>query len=576
MKFKKQHFHLLIIILLSFTIYFNTFFNPFVYDDHFFIVDNFEIRSLKNIPSYFLEPSVGNLYRPLRTVLYSVTFFIWGLNPVGYHLNAVLLHTLISILVYLIIFEIVSNRRFSLIAALLFVTHPIHTERVANMTASFDLLGILFIFLSIWLYIKYSKDNKLKNIVLSVVFFLLGLFSSEEVLMTPLYILLYEFGKDANKASRKIKMGVFFIIMVSFLALRYLVLGQIGRTTEYFMGNFTTRVLSTAVIFLRYLKILLFPFGLTVDYHVTLYGSLSFLPIIGFLVILAITLIALLNRRKNFPVYFFLGWFLISLIPFSNILPVTTFRADRYLFTASFGFVALISYALLSLEKKYKKAAFVLIILFLLGYCYGTILRNNEWSSDIGLQEIAVRRQPKSSVAYNNLGFEYERVNRTKEAIIAYETSIRLNPLNHIAWLNLGTLYGTYKDYGKGIDLINKSITIFPTYKAYNNMGLLYREIKDYDTAVFYLEKAIEYNPKMTKAHMDLGITLAEIGRFDMALEEFDKALEIYPEIADVHYNLGVLYGFLNQTANAKKEFFLAYKLEPNNKLFKDKHLQYE
>ena len=76
MKLKKKHIHIIIIAFLSLIVYFNTFFNGFVYDDHFFIVGNPEIRSLKNIPSYFSEPSVGNLYRPLRTALYPLVFAI--------------------------------------------------------------------------------------------------------------------------------------------------------------------------------------------------------------------------------------------------------------------------------------------------------------------------------------------------------------------------------------------------------------------------------------------------------------------------------------------------------------------
>src|SRR3989339_1849865 len=247
MKLKKKHIHIIIIAFLSLIVYFNTFFNGFVYDDHFFIVGNPEIRSLKNIPSYFSEPSVGNLYRPLRTALYPLVFSIWKLNPIGYHLNAIMLYALISILVYLIVFEVIGNREFSLMVSLLFIAHPAHTARVANMTASFDLMGILFMLLSIWLYIKYSKNNSIKNLILSVLFFLLGLFSSEEALMTPLYILLYEGGKNtanANKwtASKKIAAILFFAIIIVFLVLRYFVLGQVGRTAEYFMGGFTTRL----------------------------------------------------------------------------------------------------------------------------------------------------------------------------------------------------------------------------------------------------------------------------------------------------------------------------------------------
>ena len=364
MRITKKHLHILTIAILSFSIYFNTFFNGFVYDDQFFIVNDLSIRRLSSIPSFFGEPSTGNLYRPMRSVLFTISYALFKNNPVGYHTQSILIYIFISIIGYNMIFLLTNKRNLAFISAILFSAHPVHTARVANMTASFDLLGILFMFLSIWLYIEYKTDNKVKNLILSILLFVLGLFSSEEVLMTPLFILLYDYGKN----NKKIQSGIFFILMVAFLALRYFVLGQIGRTTEYFLGDFTTRILSTAVIFLRYLKILFFPFGLTVDYHVTLYNSLSFLPVIGFLAFFAIAFIAFFNRKKIFVIYFFLGWFLISLIPFSNVFPVTTFMADRYLFTASLGFVALISYALISLDKKYKKASYVLIVLILLAY----------------------------------------------------------------------------------------------------------------------------------------------------------------------------------------------------------------
>ena len=74
---------------------------------------------------------------------------------------------------------------------------------------------------------------------------------------------------------------------------------------------------------------------------------------------------------------------------------------------------------------------------------------------------------------------------------------------------------------------------------------------------------------------MDLGTVYAKNGNFNEALLEFNKALEINPQIADTHYNLAVLYEFLNQTANAKKEFIIAYQLEPDNKLFRDRVFGY-
>ena len=63
---------------------------------------------------------------------------------------------IISILVFFIIYEIVSRRNVALIAALIFAVHPIHTGRVTNITAGFDLLGIFFMLLAFYFYIKYS------------------------------------------------------------------------------------------------------------------------------------------------------------------------------------------------------------------------------------------------------------------------------------------------------------------------------------------------------------------------------------------------------------------------------------
>src|SRR3989304_1869994 len=97
-----NHISIALICALTILLYSNTFFNGFVYDDYYFIRDNVHIRSLQSIPSFFTTPSAGDLYRPLRSVLYTVTYSLWGLNPIGYHLNAILLHTAISILVYLI------------------------------------------------------------------------------------------------------------------------------------------------------------------------------------------------------------------------------------------------------------------------------------------------------------------------------------------------------------------------------------------------------------------------------------------------------------------------------------------
>ena len=136
----------LLIILLSIISYFNIFQNEFVWDDHDFILDNPDIRSFSNIPLFFTG-DVDGLYRPLRSFHYTFVYSIAGKNEFLYHFNSLFFHMLISILVFFIIYEITNKRSISLIASLIFAAHPIHTGRVTNITAGFDLFVIFFMIL---------------------------------------------------------------------------------------------------------------------------------------------------------------------------------------------------------------------------------------------------------------------------------------------------------------------------------------------------------------------------------------------------------------------------------------------
>ena len=114
-----------------------------VRDDKVFIVEREEIRDLGNFFSFFCTSKQG-LYRPLRTTLYALTYFMWGTNPVGYHIVGVLLHLMTTYLIFLIGWSLTGKSLASMLTALFFAVHPIHTERITFITASYDVLGDLF------------------------------------------------------------------------------------------------------------------------------------------------------------------------------------------------------------------------------------------------------------------------------------------------------------------------------------------------------------------------------------------------------------------------------------------------
>ena len=154
----KSPFLLFIIIILiaSFAVYFNALFNDFVYDDKVQVLENHWIKDIKFIPEIFSKSVwsfqkgavISNYYRPLMHLIYMLNYYIFGLNPWGFHLVNILFHAGVSVLVFIIGLRLLRESQHqasasymipSFIAALLFATHPIHTEAVTWVAGLPDL-----------------------------------------------------------------------------------------------------------------------------------------------------------------------------------------------------------------------------------------------------------------------------------------------------------------------------------------------------------------------------------------------------------------------------------------------------
>src|SRR3989337_988087 len=87
----------LILAGLSSLVYFNSLDNAFYYDDMNHIVKNTHIRSLNNIPLFFIDmdtftASSNKHYRPLVLVTHAINYAIVGVNPAGYHVVKLMYH----------------------------------------------------------------------------------------------------------------------------------------------------------------------------------------------------------------------------------------------------------------------------------------------------------------------------------------------------------------------------------------------------------------------------------------------------------------------------------------------------
>lgn len=165
----------------------NSYDGEFVFDDSEAIVNNKDLRPTTPLSNLWRNDFWGsNLssnsshksYRPLTVVTFRLNYLlVGGLHPVGFHVLNILLHAVISALM-IDMFAILTGGlsydekgwiqnhapKTSLLAALFFAAHPVHTESVAGIVGRADLLCALFFQLSFLAYCKAFNKGRYTNI----------------------------------------------------------------------------------------------------------------------------------------------------------------------------------------------------------------------------------------------------------------------------------------------------------------------------------------------------------------------------------------------------------------------------
>ena len=86
------------------------------------------------------------------------------------------------------------------IAALLFAVHPLHTEVVANIKSSDEMLSFLFAFLAMNVFLKYSQSGKITQLLVGGLCIFLAYLSKETVITFLVIIpLVFFFYRSENK-----------------------------------------------------------------------------------------------------------------------------------------------------------------------------------------------------------------------------------------------------------------------------------------------------------------------------------------------------------------------------------------
>ncbi len=116
------------------------------FDDPFYVYSNSNVLSgisWSGIKYAFQTLDCSN-WHPLTWISLELDATIWRDNPFGYHLTNVGLHTLNTVLTFLVLCQMTNRIVRSLCVALLFSLHPLHVESVAWISERKDVLSTFF------------------------------------------------------------------------------------------------------------------------------------------------------------------------------------------------------------------------------------------------------------------------------------------------------------------------------------------------------------------------------------------------------------------------------------------------
>jgi len=510
--------------------------NAFQYDDRHSIVENPHIRSLENLPGFFVEPEHFSrdadkaMYRPLVLVSLALNHAWSGYETYSYHLINVLLHGLCALLVWGILLESRLSSRTALMGGLLFAAHPLGSEPVNYISSRSELLGAGGVLGSFWLYQLAEDRPGWKGRTGSVLLFAGGLLAKSVAIVLPVLLACRDYGRgrlDREGAKRYLPYGivalVYLVLVRGFLTRA--VLTQPVRSMTVQLGTQTKALL-------YYLKLFFMPVGLNVHHAFAESSLFEELPLVCLLALASLLVCCRRGIQKREHVFLGLTWMLVTLAP-TLIVPLNVLVNEHRLYLPLVGFII----ALSGLGKVSGRGWGVVLFLVFLGVL--TAKRSAVWENEHTLWADAARKAPGEVRPYVYMGNYARAVGEPEKALTYYQQALELEPRNPAALANLGNACRDLGRLEEAADIFRGILMDHPEMGDVRySLARVHQEAGDVEQArVHYLAVPVE-SAHYQLALNNLGTLHEKEGQVDSALYYYRRVLGENPESPEGRANL--------------------------------------
>ncbi|HYA43384.1 MAG TPA: tetratricopeptide repeat protein [Syntrophobacteraceae bacterium] len=535
--------------------YSNHFQNGFHFDDSHAIQDNINLRSIRNIPGFFVDATTfsalpaNQCYRPVLSTLFALDYWAGAGSPYWFQVSAFFFYMILWVLLFLLFRNICSacspdgaNDMIALLASGFYVIHTANAETVNYISAGSDLLSTLLMVASLLTYAALPAWRRFGFYLIPAA---LAMLTKEVSAVFPLFLLAY-----VILIEKKIPLTALFKsenrketlrALLAVLPAAVVCVGLLSLSSRMLPKTFTPSSLSRLEYLLaqpfalvHYFNSFLLPVNLSADTDWGPIGNLfddRVLAGAAFIVLMASGALAASRNRRTIPIAFGILWFFIGCAPTSSgIVPLAEVVNHHRTFlpfiglalAASWGIALLIEGRELFSRRSFTGRACLMVLIAALfaAHTYGTFQRNKVWKDEESLWHDVTLKSPGNARGLMNYG---------------------------LALMARGDITGARSCF-------QKALAMSPDYAYLHiNMAIAEGALGDEAAAESHFKRAIQCNPYFYGCYYYYARFLEERGRRAEAVPLLRKAMELSPGYCESRYLLMRIYARQNDWESLAK-----------------------
>lgn len=520
----------------------------FVYDDFTLIVENRLITKPNMWAQIWLKPGEELDYWPLSYTLYRLTWQIFGNQSQAWHWLNFTFHLVNSFFLTILMKQL--KLPGALLAAAIFLLHPLSVEAVAWISQLKTTFAWTLALLSATCYLQYEKTLRWQWYMSALVLFIASLLAKTMAIFLPPILSFYLFW-----SYRKLRWSDVYRALPFYLA--SLTLSSISLWIQtsvaigdgvYDPGSIWQRSVTVGRNFWFYVRATIFPTQLALIYPhwdlnpKNLQSWLPFLAMIGFYIAIAI-----ICRRRLVTAGLILAAWTFLLAPVLGFVGLAFMKqspvADHWAYPSLAIFAGFVGYTLTTKSGQavgWIRSKTTIAILVVGIFASLTWQNSHRFYNSEALWQDTVTKNPTSAYAWYNQGVDLYVRQRHNEALSSFQRAVALKPDYAKAQWALALSLVQTKDFATAEKHYRAAIAADPGFaKAYLGLGVLLYRKKDIEAAIAQLRTAVTINPDFVDAWYNLGTIVMRTGKNLEEAETFLKtALSLDPKHSGALRNL--------------------------------------